>query len=180
MSRKNRGVHVCGFSQWLRSSSDGSWGMLFWHNPMSCTRIDCRERICSLSGQLVKLPTFIDTPIPTGESKGQGRSVGKAVVTGSTWQLSDDEFTPTEDECKKWEDLCQGWWLHGGLVWPRELTWCYSAFTAVYVDVNIAIVISQSLDQQSHKEQGLLQYCPCTKSSTILSESVSHFADLWP
>ncbi|GAA6089633.1 uncharacterized, partial [Tachysurus ichikawai] len=75
---------------------------------MSRTQSDCRERICSLSGQLVKLPTFIDTPTLTGESKRQGRSVGEPVVTGSTWHLSDDKFTCTGDDCKKWADLCLG------------------------------------------------------------------------
>lgn len=88
-----RVVHFCSFSsRWCSSSSsDGSWGMLFWHIlMMRRTPSDHRERICSHSGWLVKLSTFNDTSTLTGESKGQGHLVGESAITGSTWHLLDD------------------------------------------------------------------------------------------
>lgn len=60
--------------------------MLSWHILMSRTQSACSERICSLSGHLVKLPTFIDTMSLPRESKGQGCSVG--VLAGHGFHLA--------------------------------------------------------------------------------------------
>lgn len=119
---------------------------------MRRTQSDHRERICSHSGQLIKLSTFIDTPTLTGESKGQGRLVGEPAITGSTWHLSDDKFTCAEDDCKTVGRFMPGLVTvcrPGSSARGPVAAACYSPFTIGYIDD--IIITSQSLDQQLHK-----------------------------
>lgn len=146
--------------------------MLFWHVVTSRTRSVYRERICSLGRRLVKLPTFIDTPILTGESKGKGArwERHRSRVPLGTCRTTNLLVLG----CKIGQiyarvgDCVATWFGSRELGWPKLITFLeFLSFTVTHID--IAFIISQRLDLQLPKgRRSSLQ--PYTKNSTIVSE----------